>query len=188
MAEGCRQGLVTQAMLRASIIFVGINQVTSTRVPVLAGAAVVPSLQMFSHQSLVHVLCQNLIQVPLPPSWRPHSGIRVLGQFIRPLHSIVPVPTTPMVAVCWVRGVEVIVTLEFALVNVSSVRAGLIIKAGVTRHIVCMWSVVILLIGVTAGVLGDQIWHAARIAVDCRIAVGPVIVGMRVQRAVWRRD
>lgn len=186
MTEGCWQRLVTQAMLGASIIFVGVNQVIPTRIPVLAGTAVVPSLQMLCHQCLVHVLGQNLIERPLPPSWRPHSGVWVLGQIIGPLHSIVPVPTTPMVAVGRVRGVEVIVTLQFALVNISAVRAGLIIEARVTRHVVRVRSVVILLVAVTAGVLGDQVGHAARIAVDCRIAMEPVIVGMRVQRAVWR--
>lgn len=89
-----------------------------------------------------------------------------------------PVATTALVTMGWVSGVDVIVTLEFALINVSSVRTRLIFEAGISSHVVGSRSVVILLVAITAGVLRDQVGHAACIAVDLHFAVEPVVVGL----------
>lgn len=97
-----------------------------------------------------------------------------------------PIPTTTLVPMCWVSGVDVIVALELTLVNVSSIRTRLIFKAGIPSHVVRGRAVVILLVAITAGVLRDQVGHTARISVDLHFAVEPVVMGWRVQHAVGR--
>ncbi len=89
-----------------------------------------------------------------------------------------PIPTTTLVTMRWVSGVDVIVTLKFALVYVSSIRTRLIFEAGIPSHVVRRGAVVILLVAVTAGILRDQVGHAARIAIDLHFAVEPVVVGL----------
>ncbi len=89
-----------------------------------------------------------------------------------------PILTMTLVTMCWVSGIDVIVTLKFALVDVSSIRTRLIFEAGIPSHVVRRGAVVILLETVTAGILRDQVGHAARIAIDLHFAVEPVVVGL----------
>lgn len=95
-----------------------------------------------------------------------------------------PVATTALVAVCRVSGIDVIVTLQFALINISSIRTRLVIKARIPSDVVGSRPVVVLL--VATGVLRDQVGHAACIAVDLHFTVEPVVVGVGVQGAVRR--
>lgn len=171
MADGCRHGLVAQAELRAAVKVIRGEHGPSS-LPV-ALAPVVPALQMFRHQSFLHVLGQQFVSGPLSGPRRPHCCVGILGETVCSVAAVVPESVVSVVTIHLVGRVDVVMAFNFALIHVGSVSIGLHVRAGVTTDKVGTGPIGLTWV-TTTGMVLDQVGHASSVSVNVHLPVEAV--------------
>lgn len=134
MAKGCWHGLVAQAELGATV------EVVCGQYPLspfsVAPVSVVPASQMFCYQSLVHVLCQQLISGPLSAPWGPHCCVGILGKTICSVTAVMPESVMSVIPIYLVGRIDIVVSFNITFKHIGTISVRLHVGAGVTSNVV----------------------------------------------------